>query len=284
MPPMPSTRMPRPRPRPVLAALVLVLALAADASLACINETGTNRSGQAVSLGEPVDVVRASLVTPKRSSPSSIQWARRVTADARRDPSFDNLNQLAVVLIRFGRPQDAVTLLRAVERRFPGRWQTAPNLGTAYELAGDNANALVWIREGLKRNAADHAGSEWLHVAILEAKLHERARVLDLDFGPGPLPRLPARLPAGNDGRPVSPEQLRQALWMQASERAQFVAAPDPVMAELLVDWAHMELLVGTMEYAEVVYPAAERYGWPDRGATVNGRREAERIRRSRKS
>jgi hypothetical protein len=262
-----------------LMAIALATLAGAGSALACINETGTSRSGHQVDLFESVDDVRMGLVKPARTPAWVFDWRDTVVADVRRDPSFDNLNQLAVVLIRLGKVREAITLLHSVERRYPGRWQTAPNLGTAYELAGDNRRALYWIRQGIERNTEDHAGSEWLHAAILEAKMQGRPRVLALDFGPGPLPRLPSRMPAGNDGRPVSAEELRRALLMQARERVQFVAAPDSIVAELLFAWAQMELLAGTMEYAEVVYPAARRYGWPDRAAIQRGMQEAARIR-----
>ena len=59
----------------------------------------------------------------------------------------------------------------ALERRYPGHHETAANLGTALELAGHDAPALQWIRIGIRRNADEHYGSEWLHVRILEAKI-----------------------------------------------------------------------------------------------------------------
>lgn len=266
-----------------LLAIVFATLAAAGSALACINETGTSPSGHQVALFATVEDVRAGLVTPTRTPAWVFGWRDSVITDVQREPNFDNLNQLAVVLIRLGKVRDAIALLHSVERRFPGRWQTAPNLGTAYELAGDTRRALYWVRQGIERNTEDHAGSEWLHAAILEAKLQQRPRVLALDFGPGPLPRLPSRMPAGNDGHPVSAQHLRGALLMQARERAQFVAAPDPIVAEMLFAWAQMELLAGTMEYAEVVYPAARRYGWPDRAAIERGMQEAARIRNARK-
>lgn len=255
--------------------------LATATSLACINETGTTRSGhRAYVMFNPDDLENA-LRTPSGPSNADVAWARQVTAEARKEPSYDNLNQLAVVLMRLGKPREAAALLEHVEKRFPNQWQTAPNLGTAYELSGDNERALRWIREGMRRNPGDHEGSEWLHVAILEAKISRRPRVLDLDFGPGPLPRRPVAMPVGNDGRPLHVKQLGDALQLQLQERAQFVPAPEPLMAGLLFDFAQLQLVDGTMEAATVLYEAADRYGYSDKLAIRNGLAEAKRVRES---
>ena len=260
-----------------------VLALVAGAFLsgpvaACINETGTTRSGHQAHVHLPAKEFAAVLVTPGARTGQEVKWARVAIRNAREKRNFENLNDLAVVLMRFGKPREAAALLEQVERRFPGHWQTAPNLGTAYELAGDNLQALRWIREGIRRNPSDHGGSEWLHAAILEAKLARRGNVLALDFGAAPLPRRPAPLPAGNDGKPVTVQELAIALRVQLQERAYFVKAPDPLMAGMLFDLARLELVDGTMEQAEVAYAAASRYGHADLAAIHRGRAEAARV------
>ena len=257
---------------------LLAAALASGTAWACINETGTLRSGREVPIDLSLDGVKATLLQPRPDPAALHGWAYRASREARANPSYENLNELAVVLVRLGKPVEAIRLLQTIERRFPGRPQTAPNLGTAYELAGNDALALQWIREGMRRDPSDHGGSEWLHAAILEVKTGKRARVLDLDFGTGALPRLPARLPDGNKATPVSIGDLRLALYAQLMERAQFVRAPDPIMAELLFDWGQLELLDGTMEIADVAYQAAGRYGWTDRAAIARGRAEAARV------
>jgi tetratricopeptide (TPR) repeat protein len=236
-------------------------------AVACINESGTNQLGERVQLISVGGQRLLPYLTTRSLDAGLITHSKYTIAHAKGDPSFDNLNDLAVVLIRFGRLPEAVKLLQFLERKFPGNYQTASNIGTAYELMGKNEKALKWILEGVKRNPNDHEGTEWLHVQILKVKMGQAAQplpgrsILNLDFGNDALPRRPLNLPAGNSGQPLSVALLGLSLRYQLFERIQFVAAPDPIVAGLLLDWANLELLAGTLESADVLYDAALRYG-----------------------
>ncbi len=85
------------------------------------------------------------------------------------DPAFDDAR--AEVLMRLSRAQEAVKFLEASEKKRPGRYQTAANLGTAYELTGNLVQARRWIKEGIARDPSSHEGTEWLHLRILDARL-----------------------------------------------------------------------------------------------------------------
>jgi tetratricopeptide (TPR) repeat protein len=251
--------------------VLMALLTAALPAVACINETGTNQRGEQVELYSFAgDHLKPMLVTPTTKN-ALVAHAKDVIRHAKDDPSFYNLNNLAAVLIRLGRFPEAVHLLQFLERKFPGNYETASNIGTAYELMGRDQEALKWIVEGMKRNPKDHYGTEWLHVTILKAKLGQIGRpspgqsILKLDFGTAALPRHPTNLPIGNTGKPVVLFDLALALRYQLLERIQFVDAPDPMVAGLLLDWANLELLAGTVESAAVLYDAALRYGSDDK-------------------
>ncbi len=157
-------------------------------------------------------------------------------------------NDLATALAHTGEAAEAVKLLEEIEAEKPGLYATASNLGTAYELAGDNEKALQWIREGIARNPASHERSEWLHVKILEAKVAlaqdptwlESHSVLAWEGRPTPdKPIGPAVVEnslAGNRGEKLTVEQVKAALVYQLHERLQFVNPPDVVVGALLVD------------------------------------------------
>jgi tetratricopeptide (TPR) repeat protein len=262
---------------------LLALVVASPVVCACVNEMATNAKGQPVKVTvSDAESLRYGLMHagPARDD---VQHARDVIEAFRERPDDEHLNDLAVVLIRLGRPEKAIEVLQRIERRHPGRYQTATNLGTAYELAGRNDDALRWIREGIRRNPASHDGTEWLHARILEAKVaapHPAGAppVLALDFGRGLMPRLPARLPPGNDGRPVTPHGLATALAYQLTERTWFVRPRDPWVASLFYDWGNLEMAAGALEFADVAYEFAERYGHPEHALIARRRAEIARI------
>lgn len=136
--------------------------------------------------------------------------------------AFSKRLDYSVALVRLGRYADAITQLVRLEAAYPGRYQTAANLGTAHELAGNLEEAVVWIARGIERNPAAHYGTEWLHLAILRAKLKLRSEpgwlkehsVLDGIEAPGA-------------------EAIVRAIDYQLGERLQFVDPPDAIVADL---------------------------------------------------
>ena len=168
----------------------------------------------------------------------------KVVAELRKSvaakPTLENSNDLGVGLVLTGKLDEAIKLLEETDQKFPGSARVAANLGTALELKGDNAAALTWIREGVKRDANEHGGSEWLHARILEAKLalaenpkwFENNHVLDLDFGKAEVPTAPEILPVEN-GKVKGAAQLIEHIVYQVDERTKFVKPPDPIVGDL---------------------------------------------------
>ncbi|MTW09180.1 hypothetical protein GM658_01070 [Pseudoduganella eburnea] len=271
----------------IYALLLFILTAALTVSpraSACINEIGTNHRGERIS---PISYTGQNLkpyLATRTNKDNLIAWSHRTVAATRKSPSFDNLINLSAVLIRFGKLPEAVKLLQFVEQKYPGNYQTASNIGTAYELLGRNEDALKWIVEGVKRNPEDHFGTEWLHIQILKAKLGQHPTpapghsILNLDFGNDAMPIRPAALPFGNDGKQLSLFAVGYALRFQLLERIEFVAAPDPMVAGMLLDWANLELLAGAVETADVLYDAALRYGSSERTLIAARKNEVKRI------
>ena len=178
-----------------------------------------------------------------------------------------------VSLMHVGKPKEAVGVFRKLEAETPGDYFNAANLGTAYELSRNDVQALHWIREGVRRNHAAHNGTEWLHVRILEAKIALASdpqwlathSVLGVDFGNGAVPARPAAWPKDNAGKPTTPDRVESALYYQLDERLEFVDPPDPVVADLLFDWANLSVVAGPLETAEALYLQALAYGVTNR-------------------
>ena len=115
-----------------------------------------------------------------------------------------------------GNPKAAIQILEEIERTNPGLYQTASNLGTAFELASENQKALEWIRKGLERNPKSHEASEWIHVRILEKKVSDMkvfdsqasSSILGLNFGSSAKPIQPTVFPTGNTGAMLTLYQI----------------------------------------------------------------------------
>lgn len=262
--------------------LVSIGLIVSSPASSCLNETGTDRNGYTVAVyGLEHTDLRQQLLT-RRTVAETIKWARYFIDESKKKPGINSINNLATSLVRLGDYENAIKHLEWIEKRSPGRYQTAANLGTAYELMGNNKEALRWINTGIARNQAAHFGTEWLHARILEAKInHEKpvnSSILKLDFGNQTQPLSPKNLPLGNDGKPVSLFNLGRALRYQLAERTEFVNAPEPIVAGLLFDWANLEMRSGTLESAVILYDIAEHYGYPEKKLISLRKAEAQRI------
>ncbi|SDW06450.1 hypothetical protein SAMN05421681_10148 [Lysobacter enzymogenes] len=244
----------------------LALLSLAPAAPACINTIGTDHSGHRFF---PNWYAGDDLTALMKPHPPRRDWVEFAIERVRKDPDFGNLVNIGVVLIRQGQHVRAVEHFLTVERLFPGHSETAANLGTALELSGHDRVALRWIRIGMRRDPDEHHRTEWLHARILEAKIAmasdpgylQGRSIAGVSFAADLVPPLPAQLPPGNDGRPVAAWELNKALSYQLFERTAFVAPPDPVVANLLMDWATLNLAGGPIESAAALYPMAVRYG-----------------------
>lgn len=212
---------------PRLLTLLAVSALLASPAGACIN-------------------THDATVAPKLQSldPAQVKDAvRKVESRHKASPTPEHTNDLAVARILAGQYDEAIELLREAETKAPGKSaKIAANLGTALELKGGaDEDALHWIREGIKRDATEHDGSEWLHVRILETKIRlaadpkwlEKNTVLGLDFGVDEVPVAPAILPIDKDGKLKGVDELIGDIEYQLEERKKFVKAPDAIAGDL---------------------------------------------------
>jgi tetratricopeptide (TPR) repeat protein len=173
-----------------------------------------------------------------------------------------------VVLVYLGRYEEAKAVFLAIEARQPGRYATAANLGTVYELLGHNEKALHWIQQAVRINPASHHGSEWIHVNILKAKIQGDQAInsqflLGTDFGSAATPVATESL--------ANVTKLRNALYFQLSERMGFIKPKDKIMGQLLFDLGNSYALTSDVESALEVYQVAKQYGYES--STLTNRR-----------
>lgn len=251
-------------------AMAMLVAMAfAPTAQACVNSVGTDHAGRRFHADWYIGEEMADSMAKQYKRDNLLSSASSTIDKARAKPDFGNLTNLGVLLLYQGQYAKAARLFLSIERLFPGHHETAANLGTALELMGQDQAALSWIRIGIVRNQDEHLRSEWLHARILEAKialandpgfLNGRS-VAGVRFDKIVVPALPAELPAGNDGMPVEPWALNQALSYQLFERTQFVRPKDAIVANLLQDWATLNLAGGPIENADALYKLAVAYG-----------------------
>ncbi len=258
-------------------ACALFLLLTSLPAGACLNdaEHGSDR-GASPAAGRSAETSQMlDLLYPEQFSLAShLETINRFKELLKNNPEaardLDQRNSYGLALVYTGHPQEARDVWAAMEAEHPGEYRTAANLGTAYELCGDNENALKWITEGLKRNPDSHSGTEWLHARILEAKLAlaKDPAWLEKNHASGLAVSTSHGLPVGyrsvaidNTGVSVQLEDMRRALRYQLKERLKFLRDPDPMVAQLLVDLGDSEMLSGSAHTAALVYKRAIEYG-----------------------
>lgn len=247
--------------------LLLALLSSGSDAFACLQGEEGSLAGMTVGKRVEVEGVSASdFAKTFVAHEDRAYWERvRAFTEKRRPVSRNNL---AVALIHLGRVGEAVTMLEEAERKNPGVYVTAANLGTAYELAGDNLKALEWIKEGVGRYGDSHYATEWLHVKILEAKLAlekdshwlTKNSVLGADLRAPEVVGRPQRPITDHLGRPKSLAEVEAALVYQLHERMEFVRPPDPVVADMLFDLSNLLARTRSAEHARAVLNLALGY------------------------
>ncbi|MFK7783480.1 MAG: tetratricopeptide repeat protein [Crocinitomicaceae bacterium] len=180
---------------------------------------------------------------------------KKLQLELKTNKDYKVLNDYAVLLLKAGKTATALDILEQLSLKHPNDYQIAANLGTAYELAGDNLKALKYINLGLDLNPDSHEGSEWVHAKLLDAKIKfendpsyfEDHTVLDLT----------------DDLKKDS--EIRDQLMIQIRERFPFCKGPDPIMASLLIDLGDCYANTASLEFAKASYEIAKHYyGAPD--------------------
>lgn len=228
---------------------------------ACLNTPGTDLDGHAAGSHFAHDAIRLRHLVEMESPESARPAFRKPPTTPAKHLEADALN-----LIYSGNYAAALPLLQKAEADAPGDYSIAANLGTNLELVGDNAEALHWITEAIRRNPASHRGTEWVHVLVLKAKLRDAA-ARATDTRP-PVLEVPERVESGTplliDGVTRPADQVREAIFYQLYERLVFVKPKDPYVADLLFALARLNANLVNIESATGILQLAERYGYSD--------------------
>ncbi|MBK1881148.1 hypothetical protein JIN85_01910 [Luteolibacter pohnpeiensis] len=233
-------------------------------SQACINVPGTSLDGKSTLLfSHPAGDLRRAMDSDPRSMMDLISHESGPDEDP-----ITELEKSGVRKILSGHFDEAIAILTDLEAEFPGRYSTASNLGTAYELHGDLGSALKWIEEGIRRNPESHQGTEWLHAAILKTKILlqddpdflNHHHLIELPEAISPRSKLVIQ------GEEQFALNLQNALHHQLKERLVFVKPTDPIVADLLYSYALLEAHLNSVEPAIELMELSREYGYPKPG------------------
>lgn len=175
------------------------------------------------------------------------------------DKKIDDYSDYGVYLIYLGRYKEAKEIYQQIEKDHPGRYSTAANIGTIYELLGQNDSALYWIKRAIQIDPTSHLESEWLHAKILEAKINGDHSVTS-QFLIG--------ASFGNDVKPQTTlndnelNKLRQAMFYQLEERMSFIKPEDKIVGLLLFELGNITALTRDVTIALRIYDKAVEYGF----------------------
>src|ERR1041385_1392924 len=112
---------------------------------------------------------------PKAPAPRSLTSRIAQLRASPREQDATWWNDLGGAYIRLGQPQETVTLLERVVKRFDTNYGIHANLGTAYHLLGRYADAEKEIARDLEINPNAHFGLEKYHLALLQYLCRENA-------------------------------------------------------------------------------------------------------------
>lgn len=187
-----------------------------------------------------------------------------MTERYRKKPTLENYSDYAAVLIYKGKYQQAKKILLEIEQKKANLYNTAANLGTVYELLGQNDSALAWIRKAVEINPQSHYSSEWIHVKILEEKVKAgndaayfyKNSVLGLNFGQDTIPQ---------NNNKIDLKDYSDKLYYQLSERMSFIKPKDPIIAQLTFDLANLYMLQNRLREAFFTFDKAKEYGFDNK-------------------
>lgn len=155
---------------------------------------------------------------------------------------------------------NAISTYLEIEKINPNLYETAANIGTTYELVGDNIKALQWINKAIAIDSSSHDYSEWIHANILEAKIKgfstfTSLALIETHFGYESIPI-----------SKLSEEKLMKLyneIKFQLNERMTFIKPKDAIIAQLLFDMGNIAYLLKKEKAVNRLFDMAYEYGYP---------------------
>jgi tetratricopeptide (TPR) repeat protein len=176
--------------------------------------------------------------------------------ELKKNPDFKLLSDYGLHLVQAGKLTEALIIFEKLAELHPNEYSIIANLGTTYELLGQNEKALQYIRKGIEINPNSHKGSEWVHVKILETKI---ALEKDPNY-------LSNHSVLNLSAKQKQSKKVFDQLYIQLQERFPFSPKEvNPIMADLFVDLGDYYFENISFEHAKAFYQLAQNYYKSDR-------------------
>jgi hypothetical protein len=126
-------------------------------------------------------------VATNPASPLSQRYARAAAELEKKakQPSgkltADEAADLGALCVRLGKVPRAVEVLRAAQRQHPRHFRIAANLGTAWQLHGELAQAEACLREAVRLAPGKLQRAEEYHLKLVRLRMHEGRNPQGLD-------------------------------------------------------------------------------------------------------
>jgi tetratricopeptide (TPR) repeat protein len=238
--------------------LTVLLVTVSTYSMGCFNEMRVLLSGKKIEASKD-DMEIPSGRDLLRYSKHYKDELRKMDSLWKSSHSIRAYSDYGVILVYLGKYQEAKAVFEEIENIEPNLYATAANIGTLYELLGENELALKWIKRAIEINPNSHYRSEWIHVNILEAKI-KGDEFITTDF-----------LLNNNLGNAVAPAssktekelvELSRQIFYQLNERMTFIKPEDKIVGLLLFELGNIYAITSDVTLALRVYDKAKEYGY----------------------
>lgn len=172
--------------------------------------------------------------------------------------NYRERSDYAVLQLKTGNGAEGLKILQDLYRLHPNEYNIVANLGTAYELNGDKANALDLLKKAVAINPLSHFGSEWIHIRILEEQLAatpDYKKIIHLNTG-----NFQDWLTDKTYRFPRPADSLKLQIAYQLHERISFIAPPNAVVGQLVTDFADIVAKTDSLGAALEFYQYALKY------------------------
>jgi tetratricopeptide (TPR) repeat protein len=188
-----------------------------------------------------------------RVYPKSLLESYKETKD------YKYLSDYAWELVKNGQTKEAIDTLESLLKTHPNEYNILANLGTAYEIVGNNTKALEVLTKAVSINKDSHYGSEWIHLNILKHKINNESfpieKIIDLGIDVSN-----SQWNTATWNYKIPADSLLKSIAYQLHERIGFIAPKDKIIGRLVFDFAEIIAKTKSKEEALPFYDYAMYY------------------------